>query len=174
MKELKKILITMLTSLILFILQSAVFPHLSFGQVVPNLIVIAVASFGFMDGIWYGMLAGAFCGFLQDVFFGDVLGLYTMIYLFIGYMNGKLNNIFYPEDIKLPLLSVVVSDLFYGSVCYVLLFLLRGKLSAGFYYSRVIFPELVYTVIVTMVLYPLLLLLHRVIDFGFRRKTGFE
>ncbi len=174
MKQLKKIIVIMLLSLFLFVLQSAVFPHISFGQVVPNLIVIAVASFGFMDGIWYGMLAGAFCGFLQDVFFGDFIGLYTMIYLFIGYMNGKLNNVFYPEDIKLPLLSVVGSDLFYGSVCYVFLFLLRGKLSAGFYYTRVILPEMVYTVIITMAVYPLILFLHRVMDDGFRRNNGFE
>ena len=171
MKEIRKIIFIILISLFLFIIQSAVFPHLSFGQVVPNLIIISAAAFGFMEGIWYGMLAGVFCGFLQDIFFGDFVGLYTMIYLFIGYLNGKLNNVFYPEDVKLPLLSILGSDLLYGSACYVFLFLLRGKLNAGFYYSRVVFPEMVYTVIVAMVVYPLILFLTRALDRGFFRRN---
>ncbi len=174
MKWLKKTAFIIVSSILVFSLQSAVFPHISFGQVVPNLLVIVTAAFGLMDGVWYGMMAGVFCGLLQDVFFGDFIGFYTMIYMLIGYVNGKLNNIFYPEDIKLPLLSAMGSDLVYGIICYVILFLLRRRLNVSFYFMKVILPEVIYTIIATMVIYPLILIFHRLMDGEIRRDRGFE
>ena len=69
----------------------------------PNIMIVLTASFGFMRGEKTGLIMGFACGFLSDIFFGNVLGLNAMIYMYIGYANGKFNRIFYQEDIKLPL-----------------------------------------------------------------------
>lgn len=76
-----------------------------------------------------GLLYGFFCGLLVDIFFANVLGFNAMIYMYIGYANGKFNRIFFPEEIKLPLVLILVSDLIYGFSYYVILFLLRGNLT---------------------------------------------
>lgn len=152
-----------------FILQSTVFRTLSFAGIVPNLLVVLTSAYGFMRGENAGMIVGFFCGLLIDIFFGDILGFYSLILLCIGYLNGKFNMIFYPEDLKLPLGLIVISDVSYGMVCYVLLFLLKGKFNFIFYFINIILPELVYTMVITCLLYPILLIVNKRLERRERR-----
>lgn len=140
-----------------FILQSGVFAGLAFAGIIPNLMIILTSSFGFMRGEKEGLIIGFFCGLLSDIFFGEFLGFYALVLMYIGYLNGKFSRIFYPEDIKLPIALIIVSDLSYGVLCYILLFLLRGRLNFPYYFTRVILPEALYTIVITMFLYPLIL-----------------
>ncbi len=140
-----------------FILQSGVFTRLSFAGIIPNLMIILTSSFGFMRGEKEGLVIGFFSGLLCDIFFGEFLGFYALVLMYIGFINGKFCGIFYPEDIKLPIALIVISDLSYGLICYVLLFLLRGRLNLPFYFTGVILPEMLYTIVVTMILYPVIL-----------------
>ena len=100
----------------------------------------------------------------MDIFYGDVLGFYALIYLYIGAANGAFHSIFYQEDIKLPLLLILASDFVYSFTCYVLLYLLRRRFHFIFYLRNIILPEMVYTIFVTVFLYPFILLLNRSID----------
>ncbi len=153
-----------------FILQSAVFPSFAFAGIIPNLMIILTSSFGFMRGENEGLMIGFFCGLLTDIFFGDILGFYALIFMYIGYMNGKFSGIFYPEDIKLPLGLIIISDLSYGMICYVLLFLLKGKFHFGFYLKEIILPEVVYTIVVTCLLYPVVLLINEKLEKRERKR----
>ena len=156
---LRKLCVALLI-ILCFVLQSTVFRSLAFAGIVPNLLVILTASFGFMRGENEGLLIGFFSGLLCDIFFGDVLGFYALILMFIGFLNGKFNRIFYPEDIKLPLGLIIVSDISYSMTCYILLFLMQGKFNFPFYLVNVIIPEAVYTILVTCILYPIILKLN--------------
>ncbi len=153
---LRKIVVTLFI-LICFILECAVFSHFSLGGIVPKLTIILTSSFGFMRGEKEGLVIGFFCGLLSDVFFGNVLGFYALILMYVGYINGKFSRIFYPEDIRLPLALIVVSDLSYGVICYVLLFLLRGRVDFTYYFVRVILAETMYNIMVTRFLLPMIL-----------------
>lgn len=125
---LRKVIVTLFVVLC-FILQCSVFNSLALGGIIPNLMIILTSSFGFMRGEKEGLLIGFFSGLLCDIFFGSFLGFYAMIMMYIGFINGKFCRIFYPEDIKLPLALIVVSDISYGLLCYILMFLLRGRFS---------------------------------------------
>ncbi len=150
--------------LLCFVLQSTVFRSLSFAGIVPNLLIVLTSAFGFMRGENEGLIIGFFCGFLVDIFYGDILGFYAMIFMYIGYLNGKFSGIFYPEDIKLPMGLIIVSDLSYGVVCYILMFLLKGKFHFWFYFCNVILPEVVYTLVVTCILYPIILFINEKLE----------
>lgn len=126
--------------------------------------IVLTASFGFMRGEKTGLIMGFACGFLADVFFGNVLGLNAMIYMYIGYANGKFNRIFYQEDIKLPLGLIFLSDLAYGFLYYITLFLMRGRFNIGYYFIHIILPEVVYTILVTLLLYPLVLWINKKLE----------
>lgn len=160
----KRFLVSAFLIIACFILQSTVFKELAFGGIVPNLMIVLTASFGFMRGEKTGLLFGFFCGLLADIFFGEVLGLYAMIYMYIGYGNGKFNRIFYPEDIKLPLGLILISDLAYGLLCYVILFLMRGRFHLSYYFINIILPEMVYTILITLILYPFVLLINKKLE----------
>lgn len=143
--------------IICFVLQSTVFQGISFGGIVPNLMIVLTASFGFMRGEKTGLLFGFFCGLLADIFFGSIIGFHALLYMYIGYLNGKFNRVFYPEDIKLPIALILISDLAYGLGTYIILFLMRGRFHLSYYFIHVILPEAVYTILITLVLYPLVL-----------------
>ncbi len=162
----KRFVVTTVLIVVCFLLQSTVFHALAFGGIVPNLLIVLTASFGFMRGEKTGLLIGFFCGLLVDVFFGDSIGFYSLLYMYIGYMNGKFSAVFYPEDIKLPIALILGSDCFYGLVCYVILFLLRSRFDFRYYFIHIILPEIVYTVVVTIFLYPLVLWINTMLERG--------
>lgn len=167
----KRRIIAIILILVCFTLQCTVFRALDFGGIVPNLLIILTSSFGFMRGEKTGIVIGFFCGILSDIFFGEVLGFYALILMYIGYMNGKFSRIFYPEDIKLPAALIMISDLVYGMICYLLLFLMRGKLHIGYYFMAVMLPEIIYTAVVTIGLYPIILVINKRLEAKEKRSA---
>lgn len=164
------IFVSALFVIICFLLQCTVFNSLSFGGIIPNLMIIVTASYGFMRGRKSGLLIGFFSGILMDIFFGNILGFYALIYMYIGYLNGIFRKMFYPEDIKLPIALIVASDFICNFVIYILTFFLRGRFQFVYYFLNIIIPEMVYTIIVTCALYPLLLLIESRLEW--REKEG--
>jgi rod shape-determining protein MreD len=150
--------------LIGYVLQTTLFQKLSFGGISPNILIIITASYGFMYGQNCGMTVGFICGMLMDIFYGSVLGFYALIYLYVGAANGVFHSIFYQDDVKLPLALIMASDFLYSFTCYVLLYLLRGRFNFIYYMKNIILPEMVYTIFVTVFLYPCLLALNRTKD----------
>ena len=140
-----------------FLLQGTVFSGISMGGIVPNILIILTSSFGFMRGKNEGMAIGFMCGLILDIFFGDILGFYALLYMFIGYLNGFFKSIFYPEDIKLPMILIAASELAYCFLCFVFLFMLRGKFNLGYYFVHIFLPEIAYTILVTLIVYKLIL-----------------
>ncbi len=154
-----------------FLMQTTLFRSLAFAGIAPNLLIVLTSAFGFMRGEKEGLLIGFFSGLLCDIFFSDILGFHALVFMYIGFLNGKFCKIFYPEDIKLPLALITISDLSYGVICYVLLFLLRGRLDFPFYLRTVIVPEAVYTIVITCLLYPLVLFVNNRLE-AFERKRA--
>ena len=167
----KRLFVSVLLIISCFLLQTTVFQWLDFGGIVPNLLIILTASFGFLRGERTGLLFGFFCGLLIDIFFASVLGLNAMIYMYIGYANGKFHSIFYPEDIKLPLFLILISDLTYGFIYYTILFLMRGRFQIGYYFLHIILPEMVYTILITLLLYPLILWINKKLENSEKRSA---
>lgn len=139
--------------LLTFILQGTIFQELSVASIAPNLLLILTVSFGFIRGKKEGLFVGFFCGFLIDIFYGNLIGFYALLYMYIGYMNGMVYNIFYDEDVKVPMFLVAISDIVYGFAVYGLQFMLRGRLHIFNYIRNIILPEMVYTVLITIVFY---------------------
>lgn len=160
----RKALVTILMILAAFVLQTTVFSYLNFGGIVPNLLILVTASTGIMRGEKDGLLTGFFCGLLVDIFFGQFLGMYSLIYMYIGYVDGKFNRIFYPENILFPIGVILGSDLAYGFICYILFFLMRTRFDIGYYSMSIIIPEVVYTAVCTIFLYPVILRINTRLD----------
>ena len=142
---------------VLFLIQASFAGYFEVADVVPNLLLIMTASAATIEGSLDGCLVGFFSGLLMDLAYGPVLGMYALGYLLIGYLAGITNRLFYREDITFPLLIVAGSDLAYGLYMFAAGFLIRGRLHFASYLFRIILPEIVYTVIVAVFLYRLIL-----------------
>ena len=147
-----------------FILQTTVFRVLDFGGIAPNLMMIVVASLGFIKGDTTGLITGFFSGLLVDIFFGTYIGCYALIYMYIGFLVGKLHVIFFTQNLAIPIVIISLADFVFGFICYVLMFLFRTKFDIGYYMSSIIIPELVYTAVVAIFYYPVILWINTSID----------
>jgi len=144
-----------------FLMQVSVFPMLPYAFSSPNLLLIIVVSYGFMMGKQAGMLAGLFSGLLLDLFYGDTIGFYALIYMYIGYVNAICNQYYYEEYVNLPLILCGIDTIVLGIYIYVFQFLFRSRMDFGYYFIKIILPEMIYTLVVTLVGYQIFLLINR-------------
>ena len=139
--------------LLVFLLQCTLVNLIAIGSITPNLLIILCVSFGLMRGRKSGMWTGFFSGLLVDLFFGPVLGFYTLCYMYVGYLSGYAHRSLYDDDIKVPMFMTALADLGYNFAVYALQFLLRGRLSAAQYLIRIILPEMCYATLLVLLVY---------------------
>ena len=125
---------------------------------------------GLMRGRKVGLWTGFFSGILIDLFYGSVFGFYALIYMYVGFFSGYAFRIYYDDDIKVPIMLTVIMDIFYNLAVYGLQFLLRGRLGLGTYFTRIIVPEVFYTVFLTVIVYRIF----RYINYHFMSATRKE
>jgi rod shape-determining protein MreD len=142
--------------LVSILLQSTICQMIAIGSIKPNLLIILTVSFGLMRGRRDGLLTGFFCGLLSDLFFESIVGVHALLYMWVGYFSGYFYRIFYDDDIKTPIFLISICDLVYGILQYGFLFLLRGRIHFFYYLGRIILPEVIYTLLVTVFFYQIL------------------
>lgn len=153
-------LLVMIEAAILYICQTSVFSSLSLAGVVPNLLIILVCSVAFMRGRVYGSLTGFFCGLIIDVCYGSFLGIFSFLYLTVGYLSGFANKIYDEEDYTTPLFIISIGELLYNIGYYFFFCFLKGRLDIGFYFFRYMVPRVIYTLLVALLLYKLFNTVH--------------
>ena len=170
--KIKRFFITAVIIIAAYLLQCTVFSSLELAGIKPNLLIIITASFGFMRGSREGMLVGFVSGLLADIQFGDMIGFYALIYLLIGFINGLFQRLYFDEDIKLPLFLISISEFVYGIIVYFLTYLLRSDFNFLLYLNKIILPELIYTIVITLVLYPLILFINHKLEAEAKRSAS--
>lgn len=160
---LRKIIIA-LGIFICFVLQTTLFKFLALGNIAPNLLLMLTFFAGFIRGKKEGVYVGFFSGLLIDICYGRVIGFNALLLMYIGFLNGAFNKMYYDDEVTLPMGLVCISDFIYNFIFYVFQFLLRARLSFGYYLIHIIIPEMVYTVIITFVFYKLFLKINSTIE----------
>lgn len=160
MKKLRIVLLVFIIIISCFILQTSILPMILSSDITPNLMIIVTASYGFMFGDRKGMCIGLVCGLLSDIYFGPLIGFEAGVYAVIGYFSGKFQKILYVEDLAFPLSLIAVCDFVYGFLTFVFLFAMRNRLFMRAFLMQRILPEMVYTLLAALPLYPLLRFLY--------------
>lgn len=152
----KRFIIDFVLVIVCFILQTTVFPMLNITSMIPNILIILVSCCGFMQGDRAGLFVGFACGFLMDIYSFDVFGFYTIVYMLIGYLNGFFHNFFYLKDLKIPAILITGSDFILCLLTYFILFLMRSRFEFKFYFTKIIIPEVAFTLLLAILIYPVL------------------
>ncbi len=150
----RKIVIALLL-IISYLCQTTLNSAITIGNTTPNLLIILVCMFALLKGKKEGLFIGFFAGVFIDLFSGysNVIGFNALMYMYIGYVLGVFHDIIYTDDIIIPIGFTAVADLTYNFMYYVLTFALRNKLDLGYYFRKVMLPELIYTAFLTIFLY---------------------
>ena len=156
----RKILINILLIITAFTLQICIFPQITFLASWPNLLLIVVSICAFIEGRERGLFYGLFAGLLMDLFYSGPFGFYTLFFINMGYLNGCLTRYYYEDYITLPLTLSILNSLAYNLYIYIFRFLIRGRLNFIYYFIKIIFPEVIFTTVTTLLIYRLILFIN--------------
>ena len=152
----KRKLFTFITISVAILLQTTILRKLAIYDVVQNLLMVVTVTYSYLRGRTSGLLTGFLCGLFLDCICGSVVGLYAFVMMTIGFIIGFCQKIYFRNSLVLPLILNAGSDLIYGIYYYVTEFLMRGRLHFSFYFIHRILPEVVYTTLVGIVFYRLI------------------
>lgn len=141
---------------IAFICQATIVPFVSIGAARPDIVLIAIATFGFIDGPVAGAVGGFFGGLLQDLVAAGSLGLTALAKTLAGYISGQAERTILGSSLLLPVVVIagisVISQIIYVGLA----FLMGEPLNFGAALRVVVFPSAAYTALVSVPVFPYL------------------
>ena len=157
----KRTLLNLLVLVAAFALQSSILPFIPFLSATPNLILIFTFAYAFIYGQRDGMLYGLAAGLLMDLFHSGAFGFFTLFFVWIGFLNGALSKYYYESYITLPLLLCTINEFLYNFYIYVFRFVIRN----------IVFPEIIISLLFTLVIYRFFLWYNRKLEFLDQRRA---
>lgn len=164
-----RILITSIILLSVNILQPTLFEGIRIRGISPNVNLMIIVSFALLRGSKEGTMIGFFAGLLTDIVFSTSRGYLAVAGACIGYFCGKFTKDFYRENLILPFLLTLISTTIYGFVLS-LPFLLRGKINYIYFIRNIIFPEIIYTILLSIIVYQIVYLINEKIEANEKTK----
>ncbi|MDP1809388.1 MAG: rod shape-determining protein MreD [Actinomycetota bacterium] len=137
-----------------FICQAAVVPFISIGPIKPDIILIIVASFGFLDGAAPGAVGGFLGGLLQDLLTIRGIGLEVLIKTIVGGFSGRVERTILGNSPIMPMLAIggvsIVSQILYIGLA----FLTGERMELLTVMREVVLPSALYTATVGFFIFP--------------------
>lgn len=149
-------LIFFFISLLALSLQTTVFARLSLFGAAPDLILILVVCFAFLEGTYGGMLAALIGGLLADIFSAHVLGVQLLSKLLLAYLIGLTEEKIFKENPMVSVVGIIFATFIdYFLTCF--LYQSFGIIKINFLdMQRIFLGELIYNVVLIPVIYVLL------------------
>ena len=158
-----RLIVTLLELIFCFLLQTSLFSFIRISGVVPNCLLILVITLAYTKGQISAMVTGCFAGMLLDLCFSETVGFCAILYMIVAFLAGFSNKIYYERDYFVPGALILAGELVYSFMYYILFFLLRGKLELHTYFIYTILPRMLYTILVSLALYPAFHGIHRLL-----------
>lgn len=108
--------------LVSLILQSTVFSHLNIAGIKPDLVLVFIVFYALLNGPKEGALIGFVGGMLQDLLFGQDLGMNTVAKTVVGYTFGVLEKKIYKDNILIPMVALFLGTFLNETILYLLRF----------------------------------------------------
>lgn len=99
---------------ILEVIQASVMPHVIILGANPNLTLAAIIAVSIVYGSGIGGYTGLVIGLLEDLIFGEVIGVRALIYYVIAYVIGKIaknTSKYLPTGMALTAIATIVTVL---------------------------------------------------------------
>ena len=81
--------------------------------------------------------------------------------MLIGYCNGFIHRLYLVEDVLLPIIIIVFDDFIFNFITFIIFFVMRNRLSFGLYLREIILPDMIYTAILTMIVFKFFVFVNR-------------
>jgi len=136
--------------------QAVVVPFMSIGNAKPDIILIIIASFGFLEGPAPGAIGGFAGGLIQDLLAFRAIGLGALVKTTVGYFSGQVERNILGNAAIMPMLAIGGVSLV-SQILYIGLAFLAGE-PMGFFMTlrTVAIPSAAYTAAIGFFIFPYL------------------
>lgn len=137
-------------------LQSTVLAQATLLGVIPQLVLVVVVSFAYLEGEKVGVTTAFFGGLLQDLLLPQaIVGLTALVYVLIAYGVGLIRNFSTSQSVWTPVLSVAVASGL-AEASYALMNILLGRRWVGVAFTaKVVGLVVLYNTLLMPFVFPL-------------------
>ncbi len=164
------IIITIIVFLISYFLQVNFFNWFTIGGVSPNLFVIIVLFLGLFAGKRLGIPMGIALGILLDFFTSKKIGISAIMLGIVGGLGGILDKNFSKDSKMTIILMTIAVTAIYEIGVYILNSMIISINIEIIPFIKILLIEILYNIIITIILYPLLQKAGYYIEEAFRGK----
>ena len=156
MRKFISIICLILVFFIIYFLQINFFSWFNIANVKPNLFVIFILFIGLFANKKVASVFGFLIGIYLDVLTAKQVGISAMTFAFIGYIGGFLDKSFSKES-KITIILMVLGCTFaYETIVYIYNTISNSIPMDVLGFSKILIIELVFNVLITIILYPIM------------------
>lgn len=139
--------------LLAWVIQATIVPYLAIGPAQPDLILIVVATYAFLEGPTAGGVAGFSGGLLQDLLLVRSVGLNILAKTIVGYLSGLVERNLFGSSSLLPMAVMFIVSMISQFLYIVASFLVGEQIELWFAFKSVILPSALYTSFVALLIF---------------------
>ena len=122
----KKVIITLLSASIFFILDISFMPFIAIKGYYPSLLLIFIICFSIINGSWHGLWVGILAGIFQDLYFSSAFGINCLANMLVCIAAAEIGKSIFKEKSLIPIASSFALSLAKGLILYGILYVI-GK-----------------------------------------------
>jgi rod shape-determining protein MreD len=136
------------------VLQAALAPYLSIGQVVPNFLLLVVVTIALVEGPAPGAAVGFSAGLIFDLLGSGPVGPMMIVLTLTGYLAGLMHENMFAEGWLLPLSVLAIASLSAEVAYGLILILLGSEIPFWWTFLTKMVPAAVYNTALALLIYP--------------------
>lgn len=171
MKKAISIILLILVFFIIYFIQSNFFTWFNIYGIQPNLFIIYILFIGLFTGKKLGLIFGIIFGFYLDVVIGRQIGISGIMLGIIGIIAEYLDKNFSKESRITIMLMIAGSTIIYEVGCYIFNVISLGITVEIISFGKILLIEVLYNIIITIILYPLIQKLGHILEETFKTKN---
>ncbi len=145
-----------LTSLIIYYLQSNFFTWFNISGIMPNLFIVLVLFIGLFASRTMGTVYGIIIGLILDLVLGNKVGANAVTLGIIGFLAGAFDKNFSKDSRMTIMLMTISATLLVEGANYLIKYVLLSANVEIFSFIEILIVEIIYNCILTIILYPLI------------------
>lgn len=171
MKKTSIIIFLGLTFFIVFFLQANIFQDFTIAGVMPNLFIIFILFVGLSANMPTGVAFGVIGGLIIDFVYSKTIGITAVMLCIIGYLGAYFDRNFSKENKMTIIIMVAVATLIYEIGYYGLSVVVLGFDAEIMSFIKIVLIEILYNVLLTIIVYPLIQKAGYAIDRAFKQNN---
>lgn len=171
MKKFIIVICLIIAFLIIYFLQANVFNYITIGEVKPNLFVVLILFIGLFANSTLGITLGVIFGLVIDLIYGKCIGITAIMFCIIGYLGAYFDKNFSKENKFTIIVMTAGATIIFELGYYFLSSMIIGFDGEISNFLKILVIEVIYNILLTIILYPLIQKLGYSIDRTFKRTN---